>query len=299
VAQLQATGSFDLFEKELLRRDGTRVPVLLAGAAVDDTRQESVVFVIDLTERKRAEAELRRARAALARHQRASMLGEMAAAIAHEIRQPIAAAMIDATACLRALADDRVDLQQARRAASRMVKEATWADEIIHRTTALYKQETTRRERVDVNAVIREMTVLLQQEAGAPSISVRTELAESIPDVRADRVQLQQVFMNLMLNAIEAMKDKGGELTIRSQVNQEGGLLISVSDTGVGLPTENADEIFDAFVTTKPQGTGMGLAITRSIVESHGGRLWATAKAGPGATFLFTLPREIDGDLAH
>ena len=223
VAQLQATGSFDLFEKELLRRDGTRVPVLLAGAAVDDTRQESVVFVIDLTERKRAEAELRRARAALARHQRASMLGEMAAAIAHEIRQPIAAAMIDATACLRALADDRVDLQQARGAASRMVEEATWADEIIHRTTALYKQETTRRERVDVNAVIREMTVLLQQEAGAPSISVRTELAESIPDVRADRVQLQQVFMNLMLNAIEAMKDKGGELTIRSQVNQEGG----------------------------------------------------------------------------
>ena len=299
-AQLQETGSFDLFEKELLRRDGSRVPVLLAGAAVDDTRQESVVFVIDLTERKRAEAELRRARAALARHQRASMLGEMAAAIAHEIRQPIAAAMIDATACLRALADDRVDLQQARRAASRMVKEATWADEIIHRTTALYKQETTRRERVDVNAVIREMTVLLQQEeAGAPSISVRTELAESIPDVRADRVQLQQVFMNLMLNAIEAMKDKGGELTIRSQVNQQGGLLISVSDTGVGLPTENADEIFDAFVTTKPQGTGMGLAITRSIVESHGGRLWATANAGPGATVLFTLPREMDGDLAQ
>ena len=163
------------------------------------------------------------------------MLGEMAAAIAHEIRQPIAAAMIDATACLRALADNRVDLQEARRAASRMVKEATWADEIIHRTTALYKQETTRRERVDVNAVIREMTVLLQQEAGAPSISVRTELAESVPDVRADRVQLQQVFMNLMLNAIEAMKDTGGELTIRSQVNQEGELLISVSDTGVGL----------------------------------------------------------------
>jgi signal transduction histidine kinase len=112
-------------------------------------------------------------------------------------------------------------------------------------------------------------------------------------------VQLQQVFMNLMLNAIEAMKDRGGELTIRSQVDQEGGLLISVSDTGVGLPTENADEIFDAFVTTKPQGTGMGLAITRSIVESHGGRLWATANAGPGATFLFSLPREIDGDAAQ
>jgi signal transduction histidine kinase len=160
------------------------------------------------------------------------------------------------------------------------------------------QKETTRRERVDVNAVIREMTVLLQQEAGAPSISVRTELAESIPDVRADRVQLQQVFMNLILNAIEAMKDKGGELTIRSLVDQEGGLLISVSDTGVGLPTENADEIFDAFVTTKPQSTDMGLAITRSIVEPMAADC-GTANAGPGATLLFTLPREIDGDLAQ
>ncbi|HXV62279.1 MAG TPA: ATP-binding protein, partial [Vicinamibacteria bacterium] len=299
VAQLQATGSFDLFEKELFRRDGTRAPVLLAGAALDDRRQESVVFVIDLTERKRAEAELRRAQAALARAQRASTLGEMAAALAHEIRQPIAATMVDATACLRALDDDRVDLQEARRAASKMVEEATWADEIIHRTTALYKQETPRLERVDVNAVIREMTVLLQKEAGAYSISIRTELAESVPDARADRVQLQQVFMNLMVNAIEAMKDTGGELTIRSQVNQEGELLISVSDMGVGLPPENADRIFDAFVTTKPQGTGMGLAITRSIVESHGGRLWATANAGPGATLLFTLPAETDDDLAH
>jgi PAS domain S-box-containing protein len=298
-AQLRETGSFDLFEKELLRKDGTRVPVLLAGAALDDARQERVVFVIDLTERKRAEAELRRARAALARHQRASMLGEMAAAIAHEIRQPIAAAMIDATACLRALADDRVDLPRAREAAARMVKEATWADQIIDRTTALYRRETTRRETVDVNAVVREMSVLLQQEAGAHSISVRTVLAEGIPEVRADRVQLQQVLMNLMLNAIAAMNEKGGELTIRSQVDQEGGLLISVSDTGVGLPTSNPDEIFDAFATTKPQGTGIGLAITRSIVESHGGRLWATANAGPGATFAFTLPRDMEGERAR
>ena len=175
-----------------------------------------------------------------------------------------------------------------------MVKEATWADEIIHRTTALYKQETTRRERVDVNAVIREMTVLLQQEAGAPSISVRTELAESVPDVTGgSRAAAAGV------DEPDAERHRGDEghrrrTDDRSQVNQEGELLISVSDTGVGLPTENADQIFDAFVTTKPQGTGMGLAITRSIVESHGGRLWATANAGPGATFLFTLPGEAE-----
>jgi signal transduction histidine kinase len=224
------------------------------------------------------------------RGQRASLLGEMAAAIAHEIRQPIAAAMIDATACLRALADPHVDLQQARRAAFRMVEEATWADEILGRTTALYAQETTGRERVDVNAVIREVTVLLQRLASAYSISIQTELAEGTRDVRADRVQLLQVFMSLMLNAIEAMEDTGGELRIRSQVNPERELLISVSDTGVGLPAENRDQIFDAFVTTKPRGTGMGLAIARSIVEAHGGQIWAPVKDGPGATFHFTLP---------
>ena len=289
-------GRYELECRVVRPRGEVRIVHCRGDVQRDDAGRPRRMFgtIQDITERKRTEAELRRARAGLARGQRDSILGEMAAAIAHEIRQPIAAAMIDATACLRALADNRVDLQEARRAASRMVKEATWADEALRRTTALYKQETTRRERVDVNAVIREMTVLLQQEAGAHSISVRTELAESIPDVRADRVQLQQVFMNLMLNAIEAMKDTGGELTISSQVNQEGELLISVSDTGVGLPTENADQIFDAFVTTKPQGTGMGLAITRSIVESHGGRVWATANTGPGATFLFTLPGEAE-----
>ena len=164
---------------------------------------------------------------------------------------------------------------EARRAASRIVKEATWADEIISRTSALYRKDTTQRERVDVNAVIRDMAVLLQQEAAASSVSIRTELADGLPEVIADRVQLQQVFMNLMLNAIEAMKDTGGDLTITSEMREPGELLISVSDTGVGLPTDTTGTIFDAFVTTKPHGTGMGLAITRSIVDAHGGRLWA------------------------
>ena len=258
-----------------------------------------MAFVLDLTERERAEAaqtraqaELQQARNALAHRQRVSLLGEVAAALAHEIKQPIAAAQIDAKVCRRALADDRLNLEAARQAASRLEKEATWADEIIQRTTALYKKDTTHRERVDVNAVIREMALLLQQEASAASISIRTTLAEALPDVMADRVQLQQVLMNLMLNAIEAMKDTGGELTVISQMSEDGELLIAVRDTGVGLPTENPDQIFESFVTTKPHGTGMGLAITRSIVESHGGRLWAIANTGPGATFLFTLLRD-------
>jgi signal transduction histidine kinase len=211
--------------------------------------------------------------------------------LAHEIKQPITAAHIDAKVCLRALADDRLDLEAAREAASRLIKDAIRADEIVKRTTALYKRDTTHRERVDVNAVIREMTALLRDEAAASSISIRTDLAPGIPDVMADRVQLQQVFMNLMLNAIEAMKDRG-ELAITSRAGDGAELLISVSDTGVGLPGDNADQIFDSFVTTKPEGTGMGLAITRSIVESHGGRLWAHANMGPGATFVFTLLTE-------
>jgi len=254
--------------------------------------------VLDLTERKRAEegrlraeAQLQQARTALAHRQRVTMMGEVAASLAHEIKQPIVAARIDAKVCVNALTADHLDLQAAREAAGRMAKEAAWAAEIVTRTTALFKKDT-RREWVNVSEVIREMAVLLQQEASAAAIAIRTEPAAGIPDIMADRVQLQQVFMNLMLNAIDAMKESGGDLTITAQPSQEGELLIAVRDTGVGLPSENPEQIFESFVTTKAHGTGMGLAITRSIVEAHGGRLWATANAGPGATFLFTLLSE-------
>jgi len=296
VAQVLAHGKCDLFEKEYLRKDGSRVPVLVAAASVEGTR-EYVVFVLDLTERKRAEQErerLRQLQAYLAYHNRVTTMGELAASIAHEIKQPIAAAQINAKVCVRALGDDRFNVETAREAASRMVKATTRADEIIKRTTALYKKETLQRDRVDINAMIREMAVLFQEEARASSISVQTRLIDGIPPVMADRVQLQQVFMNLILNSIEAMKETGGELTITSQMREESELLIEVSDTGVGLPADNPEHIFDSFVTTKPDGTGMGLTITRSIVESYGGRLWATANAGPGATFLFTLRSDVE-----
>jgi PAS domain S-box-containing protein len=274
------------FENRLRARDGSYHWISWK-AAPDSGRIYSTGR--DITEHKRAEGELQQARIALAHRQRVSMLGEVAASLAHEIRQPIAAAQIDAEVCVQALTDDRLDLQAARAAASRLVKEAMWGDEIIKRTTALYKKETTQRERVDINALIREMAMLLQQEASASSIAIRTDLAEGFPDIMADRIQLQQVLMNLMLNAIEAMTNTGGELTVTSQLSEDSELLIAVRDTGVGLPAENPNQIFESFVTTKPHGTGMGLAITRSIVESHGGRLWAIGNTGPGATFLFTL----------
>src|SRR5216683_3178124 len=195
----------------------------------------------------------------------------------------------------RKRADDERDVAEACEAASRLVKDVTRAADIIGRISSLFKKGEMQRELVDVNELIREMIVLLRSEASRYSISIRTELAEGLPKVMADRVQLQQVFMNLMLNGIEAMKDMGtgGELTIKSQQDDNRQLLISVGDTGVGLEPEQAEQIFNAFFTTKPQGTGMGLPISRSIIESHGGRLWATSNSGPGATFQFTLPSEV------
>jgi PAS domain S-box-containing protein len=249
----------------------------------------------DITEIKRAEQErqkLRQLEADLAHIDRVSTLGEMAASLAHEIKQPIAAAITSANSCIEWLAHEPPNLDRARAAAARIDKYGNRAAEIIDRIRSLYKNSPPQRELVDVNGIVHEIFTLLQGEAIRYSIAMRPELAAELPKIRVDRVQLQQVFMNLMLNAIEAMKDSGGELTVKSEL-QDGQLLFSVSDTGLGLPMEKMDQIFSAFFTTKPQGSGMGLAISRSIVESHGGRLWATANDGRGATFHFTLPTEV------
>lgn len=250
---------------------------------------------IDITERKRAEQErekLRQLEADLAHMNRVNMMGELAAALAHEIKQPITAAVTNAGACLRFLEMERPDILEAREAASGTVGCATRAAEIIDRVRAIFKKTVPQREPVNINELIREIALLLQNEIRRHSVAVHLGLAENLPEVMADRVQLQQVLMNLMLNAIEAMQGVSGNLEINSQQTDDGQLLISVSDTGLGLPTEKADQIFDAFFTTKPQGTGMGLAISRSIVESHGGSLWASSNSGRGATFRFTLPYE-------
>src|SRR5713101_282716 len=240
---------------------------------------EFVGTVMDVTERKHAEEErerLRQVQADLAHLSRVTTMGELTASLAHEIRQPIAAAVTNARTCERWLGRDQPEVEEAREAAARMIKDVTRASDIISSISLLFKKGALQRELVDVNELIREMIVLLRSEANRYSISIRTDLAENLPKVMADRVQLQQVFMNLMLNGIEAMKEMtgGSEFTIKSEADDVQ-LLISVSDTGVGLTQEQADQIFRAFFTTKDNGTGMGLPISRSIIESHGGRLWA------------------------
>jgi PAS domain S-box-containing protein len=253
---------------------------------------EYIGTIMDVTERRMAEAALREAQSDLARINRVTTMGELTASLAHEINQPIAAAVTNANSCLRWLAADTPNLEEARAAVTRIVKDGTRAAEIIKRIRLLFKKGAPERELVDVNEIIREMIVLLRSEAMRYPISFRTELTADLPQVMGDRVQLQQVLMNLMLNGIEAMKDVDGtgELAIKTQQEENEQIQVSVIDTGVGLPEQHADQIFIAFFTTKAQGTGMGLSISRSIVESHGGRLWATANSGRGATFHLTLP---------
>jgi PAS domain S-box-containing protein len=255
---------------------------------------EFVGTLTDITERKRAEEErerLRQVQADLAHLSRVTTMGELTASLAHEIKQPITAAVIDAQSCLRWLGRENPDLAEACDAASRMVKDVTRAADIISRISLLFQKGALQRELVDLNELIQEMFALLRSEAHRYSISIHTQLAEDLPQVMADRVQLQQVFMNLMLNGIDAMKGTagGGKLTITSEA-ADAQLLISIQDTGVGLPPQQADQIFKAFFTTKENGTGMGLPISRSIIESHGGRLWAAHSSQRGATFQFTLP---------
>jgi PAS domain S-box-containing protein len=259
-----------------------------------DQVEAALVIVRDLTDQMLALEALQQAHADLAHISRVTTMGELTASLAHEINQPIAAAITNANACLRWLAPAHPDLEEAREAASRMVKDGTRAAEIISRIRLMFKKGVPRREPVDVNEVIQEMIGLLRNEAARYSIPIRAELASGLPKVEADRVQLQQVFMNLMLNGIDAMKgtSAAGELTIRSERAEIDHVLVSVSDTGAGLPPHQAARIFDAFFTTKPNGTGMGLPISRSIIESHGGRLWAVANSERGASFLFTLPSE-------
>jgi len=255
-------------------------------------------ITMDITELKRAEEErerLRQLEADLAHINRLNLMGELAAALAHEIKQPIAASITSANACLRWLAHDPPNLERARAAVTRIKQDGNRAADVINSLRSFYKKGAPSERRIiDLKDIIGEMTVLLRNEALRHSVTIHAEVDPRIPNVLADRVQLQQVFMNLMMNGIEAMKDTGGDLNITSRWNSEGELITSISDTGVGFLTENADRIFDAFHTTKPQGTGMGLAITRSILESHGGRVWATANSGAGATFHFTLPAETE-----
>ena len=237
----------------------------------------------DIEDRKRAQ----QLETELAHYNRVTMLGELAASISHELRQPIAASMTNARVSVRWLQREPPNMEEAFKSLARIVDDGARANEVIERMRSLYKKSPPKWELVDVNDVVREMVALLRSEATIRAVSIRADLGD-LPKIMADRVQVQQVLMNLMLNGIEAMHEMGGILTVKTQL-EDGRVLIAVSDTGVGLPADKVNQIFSAFFTTKPQGSGMGLAISRSIVESHGGRIWATPNDGRGATFHFTL----------
>jgi PAS domain S-box-containing protein len=240
----------------------------------------------DIEDRKRAE----RLQADLTHASRVSTMGELVASISHELAQPLTVTTANARASLRWLQRDPPNLLEVRKGTERIMEAGTLASEIINRLRSLYKKAPPKRELVAMNEVIGEMTGMLRSEARRHGVSIRTDLTDDLPITVADRVQLQQVLMNLVLNGIEAMKDSGGVLTVKSQLGEDSQIEISVNDTGPGLPLDKADQIFDAFFTTKPQGSGMGLAICKSIVESHGGRIWANGDGGRGARFHFTLP---------
>jgi len=287
------------FEYRILLADGTVKHLrTLRRVVLNDSGEvvEVVGTTMDITDRKLVEQErekLRKLEAELLHMNRVSTMGEMAASLAHEVKQPISAAVMNAEVCLELLQREQRYVPDLTDATSAMLRSAKRAADIIDSVRSLTTRGTPKREVVVVNDVIREIGALLQNQARQYSVGVHLQLKENAPCVVGDRVQLQQVLMNLMLNAIEAMNEAGGELVVKSELTDAGYILISVSDTGVGLPKENEGHIFEAFFTTKSQGSGMGLAISRSIVESHGGRLWASGNPGRGATFYVQLPRQL------
>jgi signal transduction histidine kinase/CheY-like chemotaxis protein len=289
-------GSDYVEEFRIVLPDGTVRHIHAVGRPVFNASGELVEVVgthVDVTERKHAEQErerLRQLEADLAHINRVSMMGELAASLAHEIKQPITAAVINAHSGLRYLEGDTPRLKEASKSVSSIITNVMRAADIIERVRSLYGRGTPEREIVDVNEIVREIVVLLRDTANRNAVAIHTKLDPGLPATTADRIQLQQVLMNLMLNGIEAMKEGRGELTVASGRGEDGQLLVSVTDSGPGLPAGESERIFEAFFTTKPQGSGMGLSISRRIIEAHGGRLWASPNPGGGATFQFSLP---------
>jgi len=297
-ADLETFGTVQPFEKEYWRKDGGRVPVLIGAAMFQPDRV--VAFALDLTERKRAEAEAhkserryREVEMELAHANRIATMGQLTASIAHEVKQPIAATVTNAQAALRCLGPQTLDLNEARQILDDIVKDGNRAAEVINRIRDFVKKAPPRRDRWEINGSIREVLELASGEAVKNCISVQTELADGLPLIRGDRIQLQQVMLNLIINAVEAMSGVGEgsrELLISSGKVEPDGVLVTVRDSGPGLPPATLDRLFESFYTTKPSGFGLGLSICRSIVEAHGGRLWASANVPRGAIFQFTLP---------
>jgi PAS domain S-box-containing protein len=300
VADLQASGILQPFEKEYFRKDGSRVPVLLGGALFEGGGNEGVAFVLDLTEQKRAqerlrasEHRLRQAQAELAHVNRVATMGQLAASISHEVMQPIAAGITNAKTALRCLGSQPPDLEEVRQALGHIMNEGNRATDVIDRIRALIKKAPPRKDRLEINEAIREVIALTHGEVVEQGVSIQTQLAEGLPHIQGDRVQLEQVIINLIINAIQAMSgigERSRTLLVSTEQQAPGRVLVSVQDSGPGVDVEGLDRPFDAFYTTKPRGMGMGLSICRSIIEAHGGQVWASRNVGPGATFQFTLP---------
>ena len=300
--EINMTGTLQPFEKEYFRKDGSRVPVLIGAASFDASGKQGVSLVLDLTERKRAEAEAResegRYRAVqmeLAHANRVATMGQLSASIAHEVKQPLAATATDAAAALRWLGAQPPNLEEARQALGRIVETSHRAGDVVNQIRALINKAPPRKDRLDINEAIREVIELTRGEAVKTGVSVQARLADDLPLLHGDRVQLQQVILNLVVNAVEAMSDvEAGarELLISTGTVEPDGVLVAVRDTGPGLTPAALDHLFDAFYTTKPSGLGMGLSICRSIIEAHGGRLWAEANEPRGAVFQFLTPTQ-------
>jgi PAS domain S-box-containing protein len=292
VAELKATGTVQPYEKEYFQKSGSRVPVLVGAALLDGRREEGVAFVLDLTERKLAEEALHKTQAELAHVTRVTTLGELTTSIAHEINQPLAAVVNNASACLRWLAGAAPNLEEARQSAALIIADGHRAGEIISRIRALANKAPPQKDWLNINETILEVIALARSQVQGNHVALQTQLSDELPLVLGDRIQLQQVILNLVINGIEAMSavtDRSRDLQIHSRRHEPDKVLVAVQDSGIGLKAESLDHLFEAFFTTKPKGMGMGLAISRSIIEAHGGRLWAVPNEGPGATFQFTL----------
>jgi len=299
LAGIDTTGAVQPYEKEYLRKDGSRVPVLIGSAAFDEQQDHGVAFVLDLTERKRAEAEAREserryreAQLELAHANRVATIGQLTASITHEVNQPITAAVTYALAARRFLSAEPPNFHEADDALSLIVREGNRASEVVGRIRALIKKAPARKDAVEINDAILEVVALTHAEAENNSVSVRTQLAGDLPRIQGDRIQLQQVLLNLILNAIEAMRDVGEEereLHVSSR-NEPDGVSVEVRDSGPGFASADIHRVFEAFYTTKPSGLGLGLSISRSIIETHNGRLWASANVPRGAIFGFIAP---------
>jgi C4-dicarboxylate-specific signal transduction histidine kinase len=287
-------------EYRVVRPDGeVRIVHSEGDVTKDESGRHRSMFgtIQDLTERKRAEEALREVQAELERANRVTTIGQLTATVAHEVNQPIAAAVTNAQAALRWLGAQRPDLEEVRQALDRIVRDGNRAGDVIGRIRAMIKKAPPRKDRFDLNQAILDVIVLTRSEVLRHGVSLQTQVAAGLPAVDGDRIQLQQVILNLILNAVEA---KGGideetrELRISTETDASGGVLVAVRDTGAGLDARTANRLFETFYTTKPEGLGMGLAICRSIIEAHGGRLWASANEPRGTVFQFTLPAERD-----